>query len=108
MEQQMQPYEEVTDVAYGEHVASTFEVQSPQPGSLVLTGACPRCQHPMEFLITNQVVKRWRPLRTRTAPVAEPETTDEPMMCTCAADHADRPDDYVGCGAYWNVKVLPE
>jgi hypothetical protein len=103
----MQPYEEVTDVAYGEHVATTFKVDSPQPRTLILNGTCPRCAHPMEFMITDQVVKRWRwpPAEPTPAPAAEP--ADEPMMCTCEADHPHRPDDYVGCGAYWNIKVLP-
>ncbi|MEU3355188.1 hypothetical protein [Streptomyces sp. NPDC037389] len=105
----MQPYEEVTDVAYGERVAAAFAVRPARPGTMVLTGACPRCDHTMEFLITDQVVKRSHHVPA-PAPAPAPAATvpeDEPMMCTCEAEHEHRPAGFVGCGAYWNIKVLP-
>jgi hypothetical protein len=36
------------------------------------------------------------------------ETADksvEPMMCTCAENHPGRPEDVVGCGAYWTLTL---
>ncbi len=112
------PYLEITDLAFGAHVAETFEVEQPQPRTLVLRGRCPRCAHPMEFLVTDQVVRRWRrpdpadelPAPPGSAGSAGPagsgdQTAEEPMVCTCEAAHAGRPDGYLGCGAYWNVRI---
>ncbi|EIV91770.1 hypothetical protein [Frankia sp. QA3] len=103
------PYLEITDLAYGAHVAETFEVEQPQSRTLVLRGRCPRCDHPMEFLVTDQVVKRWRRSNPQDEPPPPPgsddRTAEEPMVCTCEGDHAGRPEGYLGCGAYWNVKI---
>lgn len=93
------PYEEVTDLAYGAH-AATFEVEQPDPHTIVLRGTCPRCGHAMAYRIIDQVVRR--PAATGGE---EPASTEETMMCTCGAEHADRPQDYVGCGAFWNLTI---
>jgi hypothetical protein len=38
-----------------------------------------------------------------TAPEDEPN--GEPMICTCDKEHAGRPPDRRGCGAFWNLTV---
>lgn len=103
-----EPFEEVTDLAYGEHAAATFEVEQPHPRTLVLRGTCPRCRHSMEFMISDEVVRRLRWFRPGTKESMPVKTTEEPMLCTCGADHPNRPEGYVGCGAYWNLEVSPE
>lgn len=87
------PYEETTEDGYAEHVAKRFAV-SRAVGAIVLTGACPRCRHSMEYLL-GEALKR--PQIT--------STSREPMICTCASDHPKRPEGYRGCGAYWDVIV---
>ena len=54
----LQQYQEVTDVAYGEDAATTFEVEEPDRHTIVLRGPCPRCQHMMDFIISDEVVRR--------------------------------------------------
>jgi hypothetical protein len=96
------PYEEVTRLAFAEEVARTFQVEQPDPHTILLRGACPRCRHVMDYRITEQVVRR-RVRLDRSG--GEPETAEETMLCTCGADHPDRSDGNVGCGAYWNLKI---
>jgi hypothetical protein len=91
---------------YGEDAARTFEVEQPDPHTIVLRGSCPRCHHAMEFMISDLVVRHQRWLRFRNSEQApDARMTEEPMLCTCKVDHPNRPPDYVGCGAYWNLEI---
>jgi hypothetical protein len=100
------PYQEVTDVAFGDAAARTFEIEQPDRHTLLLRGHCPRCHHTMDFMISDQVVRRQNWFTFRGAGTASKmELFEEPMMCTCGIDHPRRPTDTVGCGAYWNLEI---
>ena len=99
------PYQEVTDVAYGENASRTFEVEQPDRHTIVLRGRCPRCHHIMDFMISDHVVRRQSWFRFLVPETAPTGISEEPMMCTCGIDHPHRPPESVGCGAYWNLEI---
>lgn len=89
-------FEEVTSDEFARK-ATSFEVKVRRDGAL-LSGICPRCGDPMEFVHVQRVY-RGSPRRNRESNGA----TVIPVMCTCEGDHAGRPKDEQGCGAYWNL-----
>lgn len=95
------PYAETTDDEYARFVARIFTVTEPQPGTLVLSGMCPRCSAPIDIPVITEVFRAWRSRPDRAG--GEPRA--EPMACTCDEDHPDRPDGLHGCGAYWTLLV---
>ena len=110
------PFEEKTSDAYAEWVESTFESVTSRDGSIALVGACPRCEHAMEYLIASTVTRTWvrrvaglfgRPPSPPAPgpPPPAPGEEVERMICTCDHEHAGRPADYLGCGAYWDLVV---
>lgn len=96
------PYEEATDERFAT-AASAFQAL-PTHGGVVLRGPCPRCWHVMDFPHVDRVYRRalWRRAepgdRSRAPQLVR-------MICTCTADHAGRPQDEYGCGAYWNLTL---
>jgi hypothetical protein len=96
-------YEEKTDDRYAEHAARTFTAH-PTGGAITLRGDCLRCEHVMEYLI-GDVVRQWKsPPATPPAPPPEAEEPEH-MVCTCEGEHPNRPDGFLGCGAYWDLAV---
>jgi hypothetical protein len=94
------PYAEVTDEGYATRVAETFSVRQFGP-AVLLSGDCPRCQHPISCPIVDEVYRR-----------EVPESAGDPgyrtLLCSCAVDHPARPDGLTGCGAYWTVTLEVE
>ncbi|MFI7709062.1 hypothetical protein [Nonomuraea sp. NPDC049480] len=90
------PYEERTEDGYAQHVTKHFTMFR-SAGAMVLSGPCPRCCHAMEYLV-GPVIRG-----PRAQPVTS--TSREPMICMCKGDHPNRPKDYHGCGAYWDVNM---
>jgi len=100
------PYREVTDEEYAVIAASQFTVEEPRSGTLILRGPCPRCHTIIDIPVVSGVFRTSRllggKLRHRQQAVADHV---EPMMCTCEEGHPGRPDDVVGCGAYWTLTL---
>ena len=96
------PYAETTNDEYARLVARTFTAAEPHPGTLVLSGPCPRCTAPIDIPVVTEV---FRDRRSRRPDRADREPLVEPMACTCDEDHPDRPDGLQGCGAYWTLLV---
>ncbi|MFF5216388.1 hypothetical protein [Micromonospora sp. NPDC000442] len=94
------PYVEVTDEGYATRVAETFSVRRYGP-AVLLSGDCPRCQHPISCPIVGEVFRR-------VASQASVELGYRTLLCSCAAEHPDRPDGLAGCGAYWTVTLEVE
>ena len=91
------PFKIVTDDAYAVAFAATCTPSETRRG-VQLTGTCPRCGHPMDFLVPTSVYQR---------PVRAVLNTNqpEPVLCTCTAPHPGTPAGEEGCGAYWNVEL---
>ncbi|WP_460660169.1 hypothetical protein [Kribbella swartbergensis] len=90
------PYREVSEPGYAEKAAETFVIEEFDVGVSLLGGLCPRCQAPIEVPLIDGVF-RAAPAQERT----ERSTHSVPIICTCTEAHPGRPDDRVGCGAYW-------
>ncbi|WP_139218006.1 hypothetical protein [Micromonospora phaseoli] len=94
------PYAEVTDGEYAARVAQAFTARQFGP-AVLLSGDCPRCQHPIVCPIVGEIYRR-----------DAPETSSDPgyrtLLCSCAADHPARPDGLTGCGAYWTLSMEVE
>jgi hypothetical protein len=64
----------------------------------------------MEFAHVTEVFRSIRLPRFRVSGRHEPSAAGwekVSMMCTCESEHAGRPQDEEGCGAYWNIKLGP-
>jgi hypothetical protein len=95
------PYLEANREHFAE-AASAFLRETTADGTVVLSGPCPRCGHAMEYLITRSVVKGWRARKATTPAAAQ---LVEEMCCTCEQVHPGRPNDYLGCGAFWDLPL---
>lgn len=89
------PYSETTTLDYATAAASTFTIDDHGVGLQVLRGPCPRCEALIDILIVKLVVKGASPV---------PDSV-EPVTCTCEETHDGRPEDRIGCGAYWNFAL---
>jgi hypothetical protein len=96
------PYEETTEVGYGDTFASTCQVTEMRLG-VMLNGTCPRCTHPISYPLVEKYF-RWSGV-SRQQPSAPDGRRVVQMLCTCGENHARRPDDEDGCGAYWNLTL---
>lgn len=95
--QQLVPYREVTDAEFSVRAAETFTAERLDPGVLLLAGPCPRCAAVISIPIFNQVFRQGGTVGTGRRL--------ETVMCTCGEPHQDRPDAYLGCGAYWTFEL---
>jgi hypothetical protein len=94
------PYLVITDERYNAHVARTFTVAEPAPGTVVLRGPCPRCEAIIDIPLVDTVFRRSR----QHGPGHDPgRSRVEPMLCTCEDEHPNRPTGRKGCGAYWKL-----
>ncbi len=93
-------YEVLTKDEYSDAAAASFEVRS-STGGVVLLGGCPRCADPMEFPWVDDSYRGSQTIATPT----DASTRIIPMVCTCTGTHEGRPEDGVGCGAYWALKA---
>jgi hypothetical protein len=98
------PYDEVTDGFYSATATTTFTAFEAGPGTVQLTGPCPRCGTVIEVSVVSGIYKSVRRLR-RTQPRPPPATRVAPVICTCVDDHPGRPEGKVGCGAYWLLSL---
>jgi hypothetical protein len=98
----VQPYEATTDDSFAEHAAA-FDAEEADGDTIVLRGTCARCKHPMEYIMAGELVKRWRLRSAAATPEEGPRV--EKMLCTCEADHPNRPAGYRGCGAFWDLEI---
>jgi hypothetical protein len=91
------PYREVTEPDYAEQAAATFVIEEFGVGMSLLGGRCPRCRVAIEVPLIDGVFRSDRAADSgRAASVRA-----VPIICTCTEAHPGRPDDRVGCGAYW-------
>ncbi|MFI6678472.1 hypothetical protein [Kribbella sp. NPDC050470] len=90
------PYREVSEPGYAEQAAETFVIETFGVGMSLLGGVCPRCQAAIEVPLVDGV---FRALSATER--AEGGHHAVPVICTCSETHPGRPDDRVGCGAYW-------
>jgi hypothetical protein len=95
------PYKEITDPAFAVKAAATFTIETYGMGTELLQGPCPRCLAVISIPLFREIVKGG----TDEGRLSEDEPTGEPMICTCDEEHADRPADRKGCGAYWNLII---
>lgn len=98
------PYEESTDLSYGELAAQTFTVCVDSRETFLLSGPCPRCKGIFEAAIVGGIFEGSRSVAS--SGVGQPgQAIDriEPMVCSCRHLHPGVPDAGFGCGAYWNV-----
>ena len=100
------PYAEMTNPEFAVQAAEAFRSTKDADG-IVLIGPCPRCAAVIEIRLFDQVVRDWIPWRSRPT-LAVAGRRVEPMICTCAHDHPNRPPDRKGCGAYWNLVLVTE
>jgi hypothetical protein len=91
------PYREVSEPGYADQAATTFVIEEFGVGMSLLGGQCPRCRVAIEVPLIDGVFRGDRAAGTaQTASVRA-----VPIICTCTEEHPGRPDDRVGCGAYW-------
>src|SRR5262245_38185770 len=90
-------FEEITDTTYADTFAATCKVSETRRG-LLLAGICPRCSDEMDFPVPTGIF-------LKSVTLASSRTTTTPVMCTCLSEHAGRPPDDEGCGAYWNIEL---
>lgn len=96
------PYKEVTDSSFADLAAKTFTVRHQEPGILVLSGRCPRCDAAIEFQIVSHLVKGFRfPWKSPKPNASQAASDVHPFICTCRENHPGRPSGIDGCGAYW-------
>lgn len=93
------PYAEVTDDDFAKAAADNFDPRK-TTGGVILVGPCPRCNDPMEFPWVDDTYRGIT--ETATLPASRRIVT---MLCTCTAPHEGRPDDGIGCGAFWNLTI---
>ncbi|MCX5066287.1 hypothetical protein OOJ91_10405 [Micromonospora lupini] len=87
------PYAEVTDEAYATQAAAGFQPQEFE-FAVVLSGRCPRCDHPSTTTLVDEVYRK---------DAATPDTGYRTLLCECDAEHPGRPAGLRGCGAYWTL-----
>lgn len=93
-------FDEVTDPVLAAFADDCTVVETTT--GIDLVGWCRRCRHPMTYPYPIQVVGRGiLPLRRPPTPREHVLT----MVCTCTEEHAGRPPQEYGCGAYWNVTL---
>jgi hypothetical protein len=98
------PYVEATEAGYAE-LAAAFETSRPAPGTLLLTGPCPRCGAVIRVPVVDGVFRStgWFRLSPRGTPSSAEHLA--PMICTCTEEHPGRPEGRIGCGAYWLLGI---
>ncbi|MBZ6249116.1 hypothetical protein KVH27_12005 [Streptomyces olivaceus] len=94
------PYREQTAPDYARDFGRDAQALPVDDGTTVLSGTCPRCGCSFTFTYRPRAFRGPRRGRQRGAPYPE-----FPVMCTCASEHAERPDGEEGCGAYWIVRL---
>ncbi|GAA2195392.1 hypothetical protein [Micromonospora lupini] len=87
------PYAEVTDEAYATQAAAGFQPQEFE-FAVVLSGRCPRCDHPSTTTLVDEVYRK---------DVAAPDPGYRTLLCECEVEHPGRPAGLRGCGAYWTL-----
>jgi len=98
------PYREVTNEEYAALAARQFTVEEPKPGTLILRGPCPRCHAVIDIPVVGGIFRTSRLLGGNLRARQQADYV-EPMMCTCEESHLGRPNDVVGCGAYWTLTL---
>ncbi|MFJ9643613.1 hypothetical protein [Streptomyces sp. NPDC101206] len=106
-------YAETTDDTYAAAAARTFSVQRPSKGFTLLNGPCPRCRAALSVPLVSDVLRQAGPRRRRTWRIRLRRTGRDALRpydtvrCNCRLPHPGRPEGRRGCGAYWNLRVLP-
>lgn len=96
------PYREVSEPEYAQQAAETFEIEDYGTGLFLLGGPCPRCLAPIEVPVIGRIV---RAIRLRRVYEQRHDAQTVPVICTCAEAHPGRPEERVGCGAYWTFEL---
>ncbi|MDW4907088.1 hypothetical protein RB628_17465 [Streptomyces sp. ADMS] len=104
------PYQEITDIAYGEHAARAFGVQEARGMGVVLQGPCPRCAATLEVPLFDDVYRHIPASASQSPPPAGPAAAGEtvPISCNCRGEHSGRPENRSGCGAYWTLVLTQD
>lgn len=87
------PFAEHTEDSYAEKFAATCEARETRRG-VELLGECPRCDDRIRLSLPDRVF---------LSGGAASATAIRTVLCNCTGDHADRPAEEEGCGAYWNL-----
>ena len=97
MPQLPHPFEEITDPGYAAAHHAGLRVEGTRHEA-VLSGVCPRCEHPFQYV---------HPLTGFRVPWPSPsrDTFSVQVACVCTGEHPGRPDDDEGCGAYWILEL---
>ncbi|MBA2807791.1 hypothetical protein E0500_010305 [Streptomyces sp. KM273126] len=90
------PYRETTRADYAATYTAGLDLTQINEETVVLSGTCPRCGCACTYVHTRRMFRR--PRRNSGNGVI-------PLYCTCATEHSGRPEEEVGCGAYWNVRL---
>jgi len=70
----------------------------------LITGTCPRCQHPTAYSVPIGVITRGvSSIETQQVEVSG--HYDTIMVCSCGYPHPMRPATESGCGAYWRIAL---
>jgi hypothetical protein len=104
------PYEEITSPDYSPLTATTFVRQDAGLIGSLLSGPCPRCGHHCDVPVVGSVFKGIPSLPGLRRKKGRQRAGDraEPMICACVEEHAGRPAERTGCGAYWMLVVKDE
>jgi hypothetical protein len=100
------PYEEVNHPDFAQHATQTFTIETVSPGIVLLHGTCPRCHARIQVPFVDKVFRTWSKGRPDGRGSGESALSgrQETIICTCEEQHPNRPDDHVGCGAYWILR----
>lgn len=101
---ELDAFEEVTKPDYAHVAAETLRLDPVGADSVLLRGPCPRCRCDVDIPVIDSVFRSWWVGRRSV-----PTQTDSvyPVVCNCRTDHPGRPADRTGCGAYWNLVIVP-
>ena len=86
-------FKEITRTSYAADHLTGLRVEGGRH-EVVLSGICPRCRHPFQFVHPLSGFRGLRPARPG-------DTYTVQVACLCAVEHPDCPEDDEGCGAYW-------
>ncbi|MFD3311949.1 hypothetical protein [Streptomyces sp. NPDC058656] len=87
------PFEEITRPTYAEAHLAGLRIEGSRHEA-VLSGVCPRCEHPFQYVHPLAGFRGLRRPRSR-------DTYSVQVACVCTEEHPGRPADDEGCGAYW-------
>lgn len=96
------PWRQGPTAEFEEALIDSFESEPGPDGADLVRWTCPRCRHP--HVQTVERDGQWAGL----AAASSPRSGELAIRCDCRQEHADRPDDSVGCGFRTVVTIEEE